>query len=97
MFLTGTVKRPDEGGLLGPDELGVPAVVASFPFLREGRVVDFMKEAGEWYGEYAGRVAGITSVYNEALVDPGGSRPGARPHGALPGQRRTDRSQRPAR
>jgi exonuclease SbcD len=27
-----------------------------------------MKEAGEWYGEYAGRVAGITSVYNEALV-----------------------------
>ena len=68
MFLTGTVKRPDEGGLLGPETLGVAAVVASFPFLREGRVVDFMKEAGEWYGEYAGRVAGITSVYNEALV-----------------------------
>jgi exonuclease SbcD len=68
VFLTGTVKRPDDGGLLGPGELGVPAVVASFPFLREGRVVDFMKEAGEWYGEYAARVAGITSVYNEALV-----------------------------
>ena len=68
VFLTGTVKRPDEGGLFGPEALGVAAVVASFPFLREGRVVDFMKEAGEWYGEYAGRVAGITSVYNEALV-----------------------------
>jgi DNA repair protein SbcD/Mre11 len=68
VFLTGAVKRPDEGGLLGPEELGIPAVVASFPFLREGRVVDFMKEAGEWYGEYAGRIAGITSRYNEALV-----------------------------
>jgi exonuclease SbcD len=71
VFLTGTVKRPDEGGLLGPEELGVPAVVASFPFLREGRVVDFMKDAGEWYGAYAGRVAGITSRYNEALVERG--------------------------
>jgi len=68
VFLTGAVKRPDEGALLGPEELGVPAVVASFPFLREGRVVDFMKEAGEWYGEYAGRVAGITARYNDALV-----------------------------
>ena len=28
-------------------------VVACFPFLREGRVVDFMKDAGEWYGDYA--------------------------------------------
>src|SRR5213596_1424490 len=26
VFLTGTVKRPDEGGLLGPEELGIPAV-----------------------------------------------------------------------
>jgi exonuclease SbcD len=68
VFLSGAVKRPDEGGLLGPEELGVPAVVACFPFLREGRVVDFMKEAGEWYGEYAGRVAAITGRYNEALV-----------------------------
>ena len=68
VFLTGSVRRPDEGGMLGPEELGVPAVVASFPFLREGRIVDFMKEAGEWYGEYAGRVAGITARYNEALV-----------------------------
>ena len=68
VFLTGKVKRPDEGGLHGPEELGVPAVVASFPFLREGHVVDFMKDAGEWYGAYAGRVAGITGHYNEALV-----------------------------
>jgi exonuclease SbcD len=76
VFLIGAVKRPGEGALLGPDELGVPAVVAGFPFLREGRVVDFMLEAGQWYRAYAEKVAGITRVYNEALVarvraDPG--------------------------
>jgi exonuclease SbcD len=68
VHLVGTVKRPDHGGVLGPGELGVDAVVACFPFLREGRVVDFMRDAGEWYGEYATRVAGITSAYNEELV-----------------------------
>ena len=36
----------------------MPAAVACFPFLREGRVVDFMLEAGEWYGAYADKVAG---------------------------------------
>ncbi len=61
-FLIGDVKRPDEGGILGPESSAVPAVVAGFPFLREGRVVDFMKEAGEWYGEYADRVAAITAA-----------------------------------
>src|SRR4029079_3763802 len=67
-FLIGDVKRPDQGALLGPDELGVPAVVAGFPFLREGRVVDFMAEAGEGYRAYADRVAAITRTYNDALV-----------------------------
>jgi exonuclease SbcD len=68
IHLVGDVRRPDDGGLLGPDELGVPAVVACFPFLREGRVVDFMKEAGQWYREYAARVAAVTERYNDALV-----------------------------
>ena len=68
VHLVGAIKRPDEGGLLGPDVLGVDAVVACFPFLREGRVIDFMRDAGEWYGEYAGRVAKVTAAYNEALV-----------------------------
>jgi hypothetical protein len=54
--------------VLGPDELGVGAVVAGFPFLREGRVVDFMAETGRWYGQYAEKVAAITAAYNEALV-----------------------------
>ncbi len=46
----------------------MPAAVACFPFLREGRVVDFMREAGEWYGAYAERVQHIAQAYNEALV-----------------------------
>jgi len=68
VHLVGTIKRPEEGGLLGPEALGLDAVVACFPFLREGRVVDFMRDAGEWYGEYADRVAKVTAAYNEALV-----------------------------
>ena len=50
-----------------------PAVVAGFPFLREGRVVDFMREAGEWYRAYADRVAAVTRSYNEALVAAAGA------------------------
>jgi exonuclease SbcD len=68
VHLVGTIRRPREGGILGPDVLGVPAAVACFPFLREGRVVDFMREAGEWYGAYAERVQHIAQAYNEALV-----------------------------
>lgn len=72
VFLVGDVKRSDAGALLGPDELGVAAVVACFPFLREGRVVDFMRDAGAWYGAYAAKVAAITGAYNSALVDRAG-------------------------
>ncbi len=73
VFLVGSIRRPDDGGVLGPDELGVPATVACFPFLREGRVVDFMKDAGEWYGDYASRVARLTGAYNAALVERAGT------------------------
>jgi exonuclease SbcD len=74
VHLVGSVNRPDEGGIIGPDELGgLPTVVACFPFLREGKVVDFMKDAGEWYRGYAERVAAITARYNEALVARAGS------------------------
>jgi exonuclease SbcD len=74
VHLIGNVKRPDEGGIIGPDDLGgLPAAVACFPFLREGKVVDFMKDAGEWYRGYADRIAAITGRYNEALVERAGS------------------------
>jgi exonuclease SbcD len=69
----GRIRAPDAGGLLGPDELGVPALVAGFPFLREGRVVDFMAETGSWYGQYAEKVAAIAAAYNAALVDRAGA------------------------
>src|SRR3954465_4484997 len=69
----GRIKAPDAGALLGPDELGVPAVVAGFPFLREGRVIDFMAEAGKWYGVYAQKIAAITDAYNTALVQRAGT------------------------
>jgi exonuclease SbcD len=72
IHLVGSIRRPDDGGILGPDELGLDAVVACFPFLREGRVVDFMQEAGAWYGAYAERVAGLTAAYNRALVERAG-------------------------
>jgi len=68
VHLIGDIKRPDEGALLGPEELGVGVVVAGFPFLREGRVVDFMRDAGEWYRAYADRVVAIAGRYNDALV-----------------------------
>ena len=72
VHVRGAVRRPEEGGLIGADELGVPAVVAAFPFLREGRVVDFMREAGAWYGQYAEKVAGICAAYGRALAEAAG-------------------------
>ncbi len=72
VHLIGSLKRPDRGGIVGPDVLGVPAVVGGFPFLREGRVVDFMRDAGQWYGAYAERVGLITAAFNSALVEAAG-------------------------
>jgi exonuclease SbcD len=69
IHLVGSIRRADEGGVLGPDALGIPASVACFPFLREGRVVDFMRDTGEWYGAYAERVSAIAAHYNAALVE----------------------------
>jgi exonuclease SbcD len=73
VHLVGAIRPPDAGGLLGPEDLGVPAVVAGFPFLREGRVVDFMAETGRWYGQYAEKVAALTTAYNAALVERAGT------------------------
>ena len=97
VFLIGDVKRPDQGALLGPDDLGVPAVVAGFPFLREGRVVDFMAEAGEWYRAYAEKVAAITAHVQRGARGAGGRRRRADPDGALHGGRGHDRSRGAAR
>ena len=73
VHLIGRIRSPRAGGVLGPAELGVPAVVAGFPFLREGRVVDFMTETGSWYGTYADKIATLTDAYNTALVQRAGT------------------------
>jgi exonuclease SbcD len=73
VHVIGRIKAPDAGALLGPEDLGVPAVVAGFPFLREGRVIDFMAETGRWYGAYAQKIAAITDAYNAELVQRAGT------------------------
>src|SRR5262245_5721535 len=73
VHLIGRIRAPNAGGVLGPDALGVPAVVAGFPFLREGRVIDFMTDTGQWYGAYAQRIAALTDAYNTALVERAGT------------------------
>ena len=57
-----------------------PRSSAVCPFLREGRVVDFMRDAGEWYGQYAERIAALCAAFDAALVARAGtgSRPAAR-------------------
>src|SRR4051812_25016646 len=73
VHLIGRIMAPEAGALVGPEELGVAAVVAGFPFLREGRVIDFMAETGKWYGAYAQKIAAITDAYNTALVQRAGT------------------------
>ena len=73
IHLVGDIKPPDAGGLLELDTAAGRAVVACFPFLRQGRVVDFMAETGKWYGAYAERVRAITEAYAEAAVEAAGS------------------------
>src|SRR5205085_502999 len=49
------------------------ALVGCLPFLREGRVVDFMRDAGEWYGQYAERIAALTAAFDATLVSRAGT------------------------
>jgi exonuclease SbcD len=67
IHLIGDIKPPDGGGLLSVDTAGGRAVIACFPFLRQGRAVDFMADTGRWYGAYAERVRTITEAYAVAV------------------------------
>ena len=91
IHLVGTLRRPDDGGVIGPAALGVPAAVACFPFLREGRVIDVMRDTGEWYGSYAERVGRIAAALNEGLDRGDGRGHGAADDRALHGRRREGR------
>ena len=64
IHLVGDIKKPDEGGVLALETAAGPAVVSCFPFLREGRVIDFVAEADEWYKHYADRLRLISEAYS---------------------------------
>ncbi len=64
IHLVGDIKKPDEGGVLRLDTPAGPAVVSCFPFLREGRVIDFVAEADDWYKHYADRLRLISEAYS---------------------------------
>ncbi len=63
IYLIGDVKAPAAGGVLDLATPGGRALVAGFPFLREGRVVDFMADTGDWYSSYAHRVRRLCEEY----------------------------------
>ncbi|MGI9647923.1 MAG: metallophosphoesterase family protein [Acidimicrobiia bacterium] len=73
IHLVGNIKPPDDGGVLRLETAAGPALVACLPFLREGRVVDFMAETGRWYGQYAERVRGLTEAYSQHLLSEAGA------------------------
>lgn len=69
IHLIGQIKPPGAGGVVEIDTAsGERAMVAGLPFLREGRVVDFMEDAGRWYGQYAERIRRLTEAYAEHLI-----------------------------
>lgn len=63
VHLVGDIKRPDQGGVLDLETPGGRAIVSCFPFLRAGRVIDFIAEAHEWYTKYADRLQAISESY----------------------------------
>jgi len=69
--LVGEIKRPGAGGVIELAAGGGRALVACFPFLREGRVVEFMKESDQWHGAYAERVGKLCAAYDEYLGEKG--------------------------
>ncbi len=72
VHLVGTIKRPDEGGVLTFDIPAGRAAVACFPFLREGHIVDFMASTERWYGLYADRIRDLAKAYADAAVEAAG-------------------------
>lgn len=65
VHLVGRVKRPDEGAVLDVETGSGRAVVACFPFLRQGRVVDPWDDLGVEYQRYADRLRVIAAAYAE--------------------------------
>ncbi len=73
IHLVGAIKSPADGGVLRLETGAGNALVACLPFLREGRVVDFMADTDRWYGQYADRVRRLTEAYSEYLIEEAGT------------------------
>jgi DNA repair protein SbcD/Mre11 len=67
VHLAGSIRAPDDGGVVSFDTAAGRLHVACFPFLRAVQTVDFMARADEWYGTYADRVRRITEAYAREL------------------------------
>ena len=64
IHLVGTIKRPDEGGVLDLVTPGGRAVISCFPFLREGRAFHVWEPTEEHYKKYADRLRAISEAYS---------------------------------
>jgi exonuclease SbcD len=69
VYLVGTIKRPDDGGVLDLATPGGRAVVSCFPFLREGRAFEVWEPVEEHYKRYADRLRSISEAYSSYAVD----------------------------
>lgn len=72
VYLVGDIKRPEDGGVVTLDTQAGRCAVACFPFLREGRVVDFMSDKDSWYGTYADKIRDISTTYAQAAIEAAG-------------------------
>jgi exonuclease SbcD len=68
VHLVGSIRGPNDGGIVTLPVGDARLLVACFPFLRAAQVVDFMAKVDEWYGTYADRVRKITEAYAKALA-----------------------------
>lgn len=71
VHLVGHIKRPGDGGVVEIKTGSERALVACLPFLREGKAVNFLKEADQWYGAYAERIDRLCRAYDDYLQDKG--------------------------
>jgi DNA repair protein SbcD/Mre11 len=68
VYLVGSIRPPDQGGIVSVDTASGRLHAACFPFLRAAQTVDFMARADAWYGDYADRVRRITEAYARGLA-----------------------------
>ena len=74
VWMVGTIKPPDEGGILDLPTSAGRVVVSCFPFLREGRDYrNVWQPPGEQYSLYADRIRRISECYAQAAAQKAGT------------------------